>query len=105
MIYYLTDAKHLGGFRFRVRFNTGDEGDIDLRQTLIEAPGDLGRLFEADREAVRNFYLDPWPTLAWKCGYDIAPEYLYELFTAQNLERVAERRTGYGTSGSKGSDQ
>lgn len=101
MITYLTDAKYLGECRFRVRFNTGEEGEIDLREELTNAPGELGALFEDDAEAVSNFYLDPWPTLAWKCGYDIAPEHLYELFEAQNLRRVAETRREYRT----GADQ
>ncbi|MBD3243359.1 MAG: DUF2442 domain-containing protein, partial [Chitinivibrionales bacterium] len=25
-----------------------------------------------------KFHLDSWPTLAWDCGFDIAPESLYE---------------------------
>ncbi len=101
MIYYLTDAKHLGGSRFRVRFNTGDEGDVDLREVLANAPRELARQFDTDPKAVSDFYLDAWPTLAWKCGYDIAPERLYELFADQNLKRVAETRSDYGT----GADQ
>jgi len=24
-----------------------------------------------------------WPTLAWDCGFDLAPEYLYELATGK----------------------
>ena len=28
-----------------------------------------------------DFYLDEWPTLAWRCGFDLSPEYLYELLT------------------------
>ena len=96
MIYYLTDASYLGGFRFRVRFNTGEEGNIDLHEALVAAPGEFGPLFERDQEAVSNFYLDPWPTLAWKCGYDIAPEALHEVFVSQNLRQVAESPGDYG---------
>jgi hypothetical protein len=37
-----------------------------------------------DPERFRNFYLDEWPTLAWSCGFDVAPETLYELATGKS---------------------
>ena len=98
MIYYLTDAQYLGEGRFHVRFNTGDEGDVDLREVLANTPDKYSQLFESDPKAIGDFYLDAWPTLAWKCGYDIAPERLYELFADQRLKRVAETRSEYRTS-------
>ena len=26
-----------------------------------------------------KFHLDEWPTLTWDCGFDIDPEYLYQI--------------------------
>ena len=31
------------------------------------------------------FYLDAWPTLAWACGFDVAPESLYFMATGKAL--------------------
>jgi hypothetical protein len=98
MIYYLTDAKHVKDYRFWVRFNTGEEGELDLQETLTSAPGNLAQVFQDTPETVKDFYLDPWPTLAWKCGFDISPEHLHELFATQNLQQVAEDENDYDTT-------
>jgi hypothetical protein len=72
---YLKEAKYLGGFRVFLRFNDGRTGDVDLKDIVykyaVAAP-------LRKPEAFSQFYLDSWPTLSWKCGFDIAPETLYE---------------------------
>ncbi|HCE45824.1 MAG TPA: DUF2442 domain-containing protein [Lentisphaeria bacterium] len=83
MICYLTNAKYLGDYRFLVVFSTGEKAELDLKKQLLSAPGVMGELFKKKPSSVRDFYLDPWPTLAWKCGYDIAPEKLYEIALSQ----------------------
>jgi hypothetical protein len=30
-----------------------------------------------------TFQLDEWPTIVWDCGFDLSPEYLYELATGK----------------------
>ena len=95
MLPYLTDAKHIAESRFWLRFNTGEEGELDLAVLLRDAPGKLGEAFRTDPDNIKDFYLDPWPTLAWKCGYDIAPERLYEMFANQTCEKVAESHESY----------
>jgi hypothetical protein len=95
MVTYLTDAKHKGGFQFWVQFNTGEEGEIDLEKILKNAPGDMGEYFKKHPEAVQDFYLDPWPTLSWKCGFDIAPERLYEVLICKSATQVAEEKSDY----------
>jgi len=72
---YLNDAKYLGGFRFYLQFNDGLQGEVDL-QPIIEKYDQADLL--KDEDEVAKFYLDSWPTLAWACGFDIAPETLYE---------------------------
>ncbi|MFO7905049.1 MAG: hypothetical protein R6U98_20460 [Pirellulaceae bacterium] len=34
MIYYLADAKYVDGYRFWARFNTGEEGEVNLKDVL-----------------------------------------------------------------------
>jgi len=72
---YLEEAKYLGGFRVFLRFNTGREGEVDL-EDLVRKHAVAEPL--RDPEAFSRFYLDSWPTLAWDCGFDVAPETLYE---------------------------
>ena len=98
MVNYLKDAKHKKDFKFWVRFNTGEEGEIDLKEILLNAPGEMGDRFKNHPEEVHNFYLDPWPTLAWECGFDIAPERLYELLNHEGATQAAEGETEYETT-------
>ncbi len=71
---YLKDAKYVDGFKIFLQFNTGESGETDLEDVIqkyqIAAP-------LRDPKQFSQFYLDSWPTLAWECGFDIAPEELY----------------------------
>lgn len=77
---WIEDATYLGEYRIRLKFNTAEEGDIDLRDVVYRyaAAEPLRQL-----EAFQRFYLDGWPTLAWRCGFDMAPEWLYEMATGK----------------------
>ena len=80
MIVDIVEARYLESYRIWLKFNTGDEGVVDLKD-LIEkyiAAEPLRNI-----EAFKRFYLDSWPTLAWECGFDIAPETLYERATGK----------------------
>lgn len=90
MIHFLKKAEYLGEFRFFLCFNTGEETEVDLKKSLTNAPGKYGEIFRNDPDAVKDFYLDPWPTIAWKCGYDISPENLYELAVEKQQLQACE---------------
>jgi len=71
----LKRAHHVGGHLIDIEFSDGVSGVVDLRDTVSR--------YEAAAE-IRDpaeFHLDEWPTLVWPCGFDLAPEYLYELLT------------------------
>ncbi len=72
---YLEEAKYLDCFRIFLKFNDGKSGVVDLKETVfrhaVAAPLRELKVFS-------KFYLDSWPTLAWDCGFDVAPETLYE---------------------------
>ena len=72
---YLNDAKYLEGFVFLLQFNDGLKGKVDLK-SIIDKYKQAQPL--KDKKELAKFYLDSWPTLAWECGFDIAPETLYE---------------------------
>nr|VFJ55310.1 MAG: Protein of unknown function (DUF2442) [Candidatus Kentron sp. DK]VFJ55418.1 MAG: Protein of unknown function (DUF2442) [Candidatus Kentron sp. DK] len=70
----VSEARYIKRFRVFLRFNTGESGEVDLKDLIYEH-----RIAKPLRDPVRfsEFYLDSWPTLAWDCGFDIAPESLY----------------------------
>jgi len=71
----IVDALPLGGFRLRIHFAGGEQGDVDLSHYLAYGP-----IFEplANESSFRNFVIEGG-TIAWPNGADIAPERLYEL--------------------------
>ena len=85
MIVNIQEAHYLDGYRISLRSNTGEVGEVDLSDLLRRYPAAQPLL---DPERFRNFYLDEWPTLAWPCGFDVAPETLYELATGKSPWRT-----------------
>ncbi|MBF0236009.1 MAG: DUF2442 domain-containing protein [Desulfamplus sp.] len=71
---YLIEAKYIEEFKIFLKFNTGESGEVDLKD-VVHKYKEAKPLRNHDSFA--NFYLDSWPTLAWDCGFDIAPESLY----------------------------
>lgn len=75
MIPRVNSAEYLEGYRIRIRFTDGTEGDVDLSHELH------GELFEPLRDLAvfRQFTVHPeFRTLCWPNGADLAPEFLYE---------------------------
>ena len=83
---YLVEAKYIADYRVFLRFNTGESGEVDLKDLVFkyEAAEPL-----RDPELFAKFFLDSWPTLAWECGFDIAPESLYYRLTGNVTPRIA----------------
>jgi len=79
----IKEARYIDGYRIAVVFNTGESAIIDFRRFIESTPWAKPL---ADHNAFQAFYLDEWPTLAWRCGVDIAPETVYELATGQKPE-------------------
>jgi len=71
-------AHYAGDYLIDIEFSDGVSGVIDLRDTVsrYEAAAEI-----RDPARFANFQLDEWPTLVWPCGFDLAPEYLYELLS------------------------
>jgi hypothetical protein len=76
MIVNIQEAHYIDGYRIRLHFNTGEVGEVDLSDLLRRYPAAEPLL---DQDVFRGFRLDDWPTLTWPCGFDVAPETLYEL--------------------------
>jgi len=80
----IKEARYVSDFRIWIRFNTGESGEVDLEPMIFKY--DAARTLQNSRD-FSQFYLDGWPTLAWSCGFDVSPEYLYELVTGKAILR------------------
>ena len=71
---YIKKAHYIKDFKIFLEFNTKESGEVDLKDIIYkyEAAKPL-----RDPIYFAKFYLDSWATLAWDCGFDIAPESLY----------------------------
>ncbi len=78
---FVTDAEYHSDYKIKLTFNTGEQGIVDLYD-LIEKYTIAHSLKNIN--AFKQFYLDEWPTLAWPCGFDVAPETLYERATGNS---------------------
>jgi hypothetical protein len=76
----VSEAAYQDGYKIWVKFNTGESGVVDLFD-LIQKYKVAAPLL--DTNEFKKFYLDEWPTLAWPCGFDLAPESLYERVTGK----------------------
>jgi len=80
----VSEARYLKDYRVYIKFNTGESGEVDLRDVVykhaVAAP-------LRDPELFARFHLDGWPTLAWDCGFDVAPESLYRRATGKAASR------------------
>lgn len=73
-------VEYLGDYRLRLTFNSGEDGIADLSELVQSAPSAAPL---RDLAEFRRVFLDEWPTLAWPCGFDLAPEYAYQLATGK----------------------
>ena len=72
---HVTDVKHVAGYRLRLRFEDGMEGEVDLEGEL------WGEVFEPLRDLgfFGSVRLDgELKTICWDNGADFAPEFLYD---------------------------
>lgn len=70
---WITKAEFLKEYKIKLKFNTGEEGVVDLKNELD------GVIFEPLKEQMyfKDFTLNEW-TIEWPNGADMAPEFLYE---------------------------
>lgn len=88
MIIKVAEARYLDHFRIWLRFNTGEEGIVDLADVVEKFPAAKPL---RDPKVFANFHLDEWPTLAWPCGFDFSPESLYERATGKTIPWLREQ--------------
>jgi len=81
----VVNAEYVADYRIRVRFNTGEEGAVDLREAL------WGPVFEPlkDIATFRRFTVsEVLHTICWENGADLAPEFLHDKMTEQERPEI-----------------
>jgi hypothetical protein len=80
VIVFVKTAEYVSDYKIELEFNSGERAVVDFASLVQTDPlaAPLAALTQ-----FQSFYLDPWPTLAWQCGYDIAPETLYFMATGK----------------------
>ncbi len=80
-------AKYLGDYKIKITFNDGNEGIVDLSESLE------GKVFERlkDKQNFSKFRVDEeLGTIVWENGVDLAPEYLYFLAFKNRKELLSK---------------
>jgi hypothetical protein len=85
MIVSVKSAKYLDAYRLNLVFDTGESGEVDLRDLVFkyEAASPLRSI-----DNFKAFKLDEWATVVWDCGFDVSPEMLYERATGKRVDWV-----------------
>jgi hypothetical protein len=86
MIISVNSVEYVDAYRLRLAFSTGETVELDLQEHIFASPHLEAKPLRSLDE-FRRFFLDPWPTVAWESGYDIAPERLYEMAMASSPAR------------------
>lgn len=80
MILHTTEVLPLPNYRLVLRFNNGEQGEVDLSNELN------GEVFKSLRDPAQFSTACQHPvmrTVAWANGADLAPEFLLELMHKQ----------------------
>jgi hypothetical protein len=81
----ISEARYLHDFRVWILFNNNESGEADLKDVVFKFPAAKPL---RDPSEFSKFHLDEWPTLTWDCGFDLDPEYLYEMATGKMTPKV-----------------
>jgi hypothetical protein len=76
--YEITDVKHLGGHRLRLRFADGFVGDVDLAERIKASKGPMSTPLQDVEYFARVAVDTEIGTIVWPNGADLAPEVLHE---------------------------
>jgi hypothetical protein len=82
MLVSIVEVERCGGYRLRLRFEDGAEGEVDIAE-VVPFTGVFARF--ADHAFFELVRVDPaWGSLSWPEDLDLAPEPLYERVTGCN---------------------
>ncbi len=68
----------LSGFCLKVQFSDGDEAELDLTEFINSSDNTIFQMINNIQE-FQTVNINPVGGIAWKCGVDLAPEFLKKL--------------------------
>lgn len=77
----IKSAQYLYDYNIAIVFNTNEVYQVDFKDFIFNTDWAIAL---QNINQFKQFYLDEWPTLAWQCGIDIAPETIYKLATGKS---------------------
>lgn len=74
------NAIYIGDYKILIEFDNGELKIADLKYLIKE---DLKSFSDIkSEEYFRGFFIDEYGALTWANGYDVAPDYLYDISKA-----------------------
>lgn len=89
VIHYPVNAAYVGKFKLLVEFENGELRIADFKDYKKRNLGDFSDL--KDEEYFKNFFIRDGD-LQWPNGWDVAPDYLYDISSPAKVEPVKKKR-------------
>ncbi|MDO8550802.1 MAG: DUF2442 domain-containing protein [Ignavibacteria bacterium] len=81
------NAIYSGNYKILIEFDNGELKIADFKHWLDE---DLKSFSDVkDEDYFKKFYIDEFGALTWPNGYDVAPDYLYDVSKPAVIQAVS----------------
>ena len=95
IIHYPVNAAYIGRFRILIEFENGDLRTVDFSKYKQRKLGEFSDL--KNEEYFKTFFIRNGD-LQWPNGWDIAPDYLYDISLPAKVETLVKKRKNKITS-------
>ena len=95
IIHYPVNAAYIGRFRILIEFENGELRTVDFSKYKLRKLGEFSDLKK--EEYFKTFFIRNGD-LQWPNGWDIAPDYLYDISLPAKVETLVKKRKNKVTS-------
>ena len=95
IIHYPVNAAYIGRFRILIEFENGELRTVDFSKYKQRKLGEFSDL--KNEEYFKTFFIRNGD-LQWPNGWDIAPDYLYDISLPAKVETLVKKRKNKITS-------
>lgn len=89
VIHYPVNAAYLGSFKLLIEF---ENGELKIADFSAYKKRDLGKFNDVKKEEYFKKFFIETGDLQWPNGWDVAPDYLYEISTPAKVAPVHSRK-------------
>ena len=89
IIHYPVNAAYIGRFRILIEFENGELRTVDFSSYKEKRLGDFSDL--KNEEYFKTFFIKNGD-LQWPNGWDVAPDYLYDISSPAKVEPLNKKR-------------